>query len=70
MSFEIESFSYFQNKYMPHLKEPACVPVSLTKVTSGCNVFVNVGSQETFKSIMNKLSKNKTAPFPLYFTNT
>lgn len=27
------------------------------------------GHQETFKQIMNKLSKNKTAPFPLYFAS-
>jgi len=28
-----------------------------------------IGHQETFKQVMNKLSKNKTAPFPLYFAS-
>ena len=67
-AFRMESFNYFTSKYLNHLREPICIPYCLTELCSGCTSNMTVGHQETFKQVMNKLSKNKTAPFPLYFS--
>jgi len=58
--FEIVSFKYFKDEYYEKLKTPSCLPVCVEELCGGW-------SQETYKQVIQKITKKGSTPLPLYF---
>mmetsp|Transcript_21496 Transcript_21496/g.24968 ORF Transcript_21496/g.24968 Transcript_21496/m.24968 type:complete len:253 (-) Transcript_21496:72-830(-) len=58
--FEIVSFKYFKDEYHKNLKTPSCLPPFIEELCGGW-------SQETYKQVIQKITKKGSTPLPLYF---
>ncbi|KAM3144751.1 hypothetical protein pb186bvf_003060 [Paramecium bursaria] len=61
--FDITPFNTFKQQYSNNLKEPSCLIGCIEELCGGW-------TQETLKSILQKLTKKNQAPLPLFFDSS
>ena len=68
------TFKSVLDEYTNNLKEPSCIPTCMEEICGGCKLIdcyesnnMRIGSQETFKQNIQKITKKGTNPLPLWF---
>lgn len=72
---ETITFDKFCKEYLDNLKPSSCIPPCLEEMCGGCKswtlhvqvALLPLGTQETFKQVVQKLTKKNTCPLPLWF---
>eukprot|EP01022_Parablepharisma_sp_SALTPOND_P004480 TRINITY_DN120372_c1_g1_i1.p1 TRINITY_DN120372_c1_g1~~TRINITY_DN120372_c1_g1_i1.p1 ORF type:complete len:684 (-),score=40.78 TRINITY_DN120372_c1_g1_i1:1858-3909(-) len=70
MSIEGSPLSVFLDFYVNKLREPSCLPEPLMDICGGCKINstkLKIGTQETFRQLCLKCTKNGKVPLKLWF---